>query len=196
MHNRTRNMAGVAIATALALLGGAGVVLAEAASADAPTDLVRNGSFESPAAPESGLVGNFKEIPGWTETTGHGMEVQNELYAPAEGGGAQYVELDSGGPSSFFQDIATTVGDSYRLSFSYTARPNTLAEENVFEVTFGDTTQSIALAPVTAPTWQPATIDVVAAAPITRLTFADSAGPGTERGLGALVDLVSVVPLA
>jgi hypothetical protein len=195
MRTRTRNTAAAAIATGIAVVGAAGLVHADPASADSPTDLVRNGSFESPAAPSPGLVGNFPEIPGWVETTGRGMEVQNELYRPPDGGGAQYVELDSRGPSSFFQDVATTEGRAYRLTFRYTARPNTPAAENAFEVTFGETTQNMELAPVSTPEWQTSNIDIVATQPTTRLTFADSTGPDQQRGLGALLDLVSVVPL-
>lgn len=195
MRNGTRYTAAAAVAAAIAVIATAGLVHADPASADAPADLVRNGSFESPASPEAGLVGNFPSIPGWTETTGRGMEVQNELYSPPDGGGAQYVELDSKGPSSFYQDIATKEGEGYRLTFRYTARPNTPAAENAFEVTFGETTQSIELAPVTAPDWQTSSIDIVATQPSTRLTFADSTGENRQRGLGALLDLVSVVSL-
>jgi hypothetical protein len=196
MTTRTWHTAVAATATATALVAAAALLQPGPASAGAPTDLVSNGSFESPAAPEAGLVGNFPQIPGWTETTGRGMEVQNELYTPPDGGGAQYVELDSKGPSSFFQDVPTVVGSPYRLTFRYSARPNTSAAENAFEVTFGETTQSLALAPVTAPAWQTSTIDIVATGPSTRLTFADSTGAAQEAGLGALLDLVSVVPLS
>jgi hypothetical protein len=196
MTTRTWPTAVAALATAFALAGTAALLHPGAASADVPADLVSNGSFESPAAPEAGLVGNFPQIPGWTETTGRGMEVQNELYTPPDGGGAQYVELDSRGPSSFFQDVTTTPGTPYRLTFRYSARPDTPAAENAFEVTFGETTQSIALAPATEPTWQTSTIDIVATGPTTRLTFADSTGPNQEPGLGALLDLVWVVPVA
>src|SRR5687768_577413 len=68
---------------------------AERTAQDQGGELVENGSFEAPQSPRSGLVGNFPSIPGWKETTGHGLEIQNGLARTAAGGGAQYVELDS-----------------------------------------------------------------------------------------------------
>lgn len=199
MTGRTLNFtaAGITavVTAAIGLVGAAGLVHADTAAAEPTAEVVQNGSFEYPTAPTSGVVGTFPAIPGWTETTGRGMEVQNGLYDSAPGGGAQYVELNSNGPSSFYQDVPTVAGRSYRLEFRYTARPDTLPEENAFEVTFGETTQSIALAPVTEPEWQASMIDIAATQPVTRLTFSDATSPPEQRGLGALLDLVSVVPL-
>lgn len=160
-------------------------------------ELVRNGSFESPQSPKAGLVGNFPHVPGWNETTGHGLEIQNGLAPTADGGGSQYVELDSKGPSSIYQDIATVPGRTYRLAFVYAAHPGTAAAESAFEVTFGDSTQSIAPAPQGEAAWRSAGLDIVATEPSTRLTFADgSTSDGTRvRGLGAFVDLVSVTAI-
>lgn len=124
------------------------------AAAEAGQELIQNGSFESPQSPRAGLVGNFPTIPGWTETTGHGVEIQNGLAPTASGGGAQYVELDSRGPSSIFQDLATVPGRTYRLTFLYAAHPRTAAAESAFEVTFGDSTQAIAPAPRKAAVWR------------------------------------------
>ena len=105
-----------------------------------------NGEFEIPTVADNGYgwdIFNSSEFPGWTaEWYGGGgerPEAQIELHAgvnswtsPAD----QYVELDSDwdGPGgsingeaasiSLYQQIPTTAGFKYRLSWSYSPRPN------------------------------------------------------------------------
>jgi hypothetical protein len=193
--------AGTAIAAAacgLTLLAAAGPAAARPAddpaapAVEPDAELVENGSFEAPRSPRPGLVGNFPTIPGWTETTGHGLEIQNGLARRARGGGEQYVELDSRGPSSIYQDVATVPGRAYRLTFVYSPHPGTAAAENAFEVTFGDTTQAVAPAMRKGAHWRAITMDVRALEDTTRLVFADASGADRVRGLGVYIDLVSV----
>jgi len=155
-------------------------------------NLVRNGSFEEPASPRPGLVGTFSSIPGWNESTGHGIEIQNGLYPAPAGGGFQYVELDAAAPSSIFQDVPTEPGTRYRLSFHYTAHPNTPAAVNLFDVTFGGTTMAVAPPWSAAVAWQSATLDMIATARTTQLTFTDAVTNDDHRGTGAFIDLVEV----
>jgi hypothetical protein len=154
-------------------------------------NLVRNPSFEDPGSPRSGFVGTFPSIPGWTETTGRGIEIQNRLFPPPANGGDQYVEMASDAPSSFYQDVPTEPGVRYRLSFRYSPHPNTAADVNPFDVTFGETTASVAPAASSEVNWKAMVLEITAQGPTTRLTFTDSAHD-TDSGLGAFLDMIEV----
>lgn len=155
-------------------------------------NLVRNGSFEDPASPQTGFVGTFDAIPGWSETTGRGMEIQNRLFAPPEGGGSQYAELASDGPSSFFQEIATEPGKTYRLSFLYSAHPNSGTGGSAFDVTFGPSTMRIDPTPTGLVHWRTTVLEMTATSAVTRLTFSGASQPGQDPGIGAFLDMVEV----
>jgi hypothetical protein len=154
-------------------------------------NLVRNGSFEDPNSPRSGFVGTFASIPGWTETTGRGIEIQNRLFPPPPNGGSQYAEMASDGPSSFYQDVPTQPGVHYRLTFRYSPHPNTAASVNPFDVTFGQNTMSVAPAASSDVDWKTTVLEITAEGPTTRLTFTDSAAD-TDHGLGAFLDMIEV----
>lgn len=153
-------------------------------------NLVRNGSFEDPGAPQNGFVGTFDSIPGWTETSGRGMEIQNQLYSPPDGGGAQYAELASDAPSTFFQDIPTQPGVTYRLAFLYSANPNGGQHGSAFDVTFGTSTMRLDPAAAATTFWRRTVLEVTATSATTRLTFAGTPQAGQDPGIGALLDLV------
>jgi hypothetical protein len=154
-------------------------------------NLVRNPSFEDPGSPRSGFVGTFASIPGWTETTGRGIEIQNRLFPPPTNGGNQYVEMASDAPSSFYQDVPTEPGARYRLTFRYSPHPNTAADVNPFDVTFGETTASLAPAASSTVDWKMMVLEITAQGPTTRLTFTDSAHDA-DHGLGAFLDMIEV----
>jgi hypothetical protein len=154
-------------------------------------NLVRNPSFEDPGSPSSGFVGTFPSIPGWTETTGRGIEIQNRLFPPPTNGGNQYVEMASDAPSSFYQDVPTEPGVRYRLMFRYSPHPNTAADVNPFDVTFGETTASMAPAASSEVNWKVMVLEITAQGPTTRLTFTDSAHDA-DHGLGAFLDMIEV----
>jgi hypothetical protein len=96
-------------------------------------DLIVNGSFENPALrPGSWQV--FSSIPGWTSpTVGAGIEIQNNV-AGSPYDGNQHVELDSNFNSLMTQNIQTTNGQSYALSFAYSPRPGVSDNSNGIEV--------------------------------------------------------------
>ncbi len=159
-----------------------------AAFAQAPSDLVVNGGFESPAL-GSGSWSVFHSISGWTTQSGCGLEVQNRVAgSPLEG--AQHVELDSHCPTTIFQNLNTIAGRSYLLSFGYSPRPGVgdnrirafwgsqlVSDLNANGAGLGDTN------------WQHVTMRVTAPASSTRLTFADI---GSADSLGGYIDAVSV----
>lgn len=163
-------------------------------AAGAP-NLVVNGSFESPDVP-TGRFGLFSSIPGWsfqprTGATSTGIEIQDHVAgAPAPGAGNQFVELDSNGSTRIFQDVTTSPGSTYRLTFLYSPRPGTAAADNRFSVTAGPATAEFGPLTSGAQTiWSNAAVSFVATAASSQIAFLDL---GPSNGLGAYVDLVSV----
>lgn len=188
---RLRRCVGIGLA---GLLAGA----IAAATALAAPNLIVNGSFEEPNVPTPGL-GIFPSIPGWSHqaragTTSSGIEVQDHVAGlPAAGAGDQFVELDSDGPSRIFQNVATSVGSTYRLSFIYTPRPGVGAADNRFQVTAGPASATIEPGAGGSQTqWKTATLDFTATTASSRIEYLDLGPEQTSGGVGAYIDLVSV----
>ena len=78
-------------------------------------NIVVNGSFENPVLP-TGTYSLLSSIPGWTLASGPSIEIQNHV-AGSPFDGQQYLELDSSGESSVFQDLVTTPG-TYSNTYS------------------------------------------------------------------------------
>lgn len=101
--------------------------LAFAAAACAGTsELITNGSFETPLV----AAGQFQQfpgsIPGWNGTAG--IEIQSNGALGAGQGtpfGHQYAELAVEVPSTYSQSVATVPGTDYALSFYLSVRPGT-----------------------------------------------------------------------
>lgn len=175
-------------------------LLAGVGPAVAAPNLIVNGSFETPNVP-TGSFGVFPAIPGWSHqpragTTSSGIEIQDHVAgAPAAGAGDQFVELDSNGPSRIFQDVATSPGSTYRLTFLYSARPGTAASENHFRVTAGPSGREIGPLASAAQTtnWTSAALDFVATASTRRIEYLDLSPEQASGGVGAYIDLVAVV---
>jgi hypothetical protein len=184
--------------------GVAGVLVVAAAlvvcagTAVAAPNLIVNGSFETPNI-AAGSFAIFPAIPGWSHqprpgTTSSGIEIQDFPGAAAPGAGDQFVELDSNGPSRIFQDVATSPGSTYRMTFLYSARPGTAAVENHFRVSAGPS--SVEIGPVaSAPQtrWTSAALDFIAIANTSRIEFLDLSPAQSPNGFGAFIDLVAVV---
>lgn len=195
-----KNRAGTLFALVAATVG---IVLAGPVQGTG-TNLITNGSFELPDIP----FGSFAiypsgAVPGWSHeprpgTTSAGIEVQDHRSGdPDPSAGDQFAVLDSDGPSKIYQDIATSPGSAYELSFLYSAAPNTSAAQNHFNVSAGDSSVEIGpLSSASTTVWVPYTIDFVATDATTRIAFLDlgpEESPG--NGLGAYLDLVSVVEI-
>ena len=164
----------------------------------AAPNLIVNGSFEEPNV-ATGSFAILPSVPGWSHqarpgTTSAGIEIQDVPGLVAPGGGAQFAELDSDGPSRIFQDVATSPGSTYRLTFQWTPRPGTLAAENHFTVSAGPASATFGpLAGLAGASWRGAAIDFVATATSSQIAFLDlSPEQGANQGLGAFIDLVSV----
>ena len=174
------------------------VAAATAATAVAAPNLIVNGSFEEPNVPTPG-IGFFPSIPGWSHqpragVTSFGIEIQDHVAGePAAGAGDQFVELDSDGPSRIFQNVATSVGSTYRLSFIYSPRPGVGAADNRFQVTAGPASATIEPGAGAAQTqWKTATLDFTATATSSRIEYLDLGPEQASGGVGAYIDLVSV----
>ena len=169
---------------------------AEAASTISVGNIVVNGSFEAPAiAP--GTFSHLSSIDGWSRSTSFLFEVQNNRpgIGPAQDG-AQLVELDSNGPSAIYQDLATTPGQVYQLSFWFSPRPGTAPGNNAVEVKWGGATVDQVTATVvgTTTTWEHHAYTVVAPGATTRLELLDRGSPVGDT-FGTLIDNVRVTPV-
>ncbi|MBN1207375.1 MAG: DUF5011 domain-containing protein [Myxococcaceae bacterium] len=159
-----------------------------AAHAQAPSELVVNGGFESPAL-GAGSWNVLQSISGWTTSSGCGIELQNHVAgSPLEG--AQHVELDSHCPTTIFQNLNTVAGRSYLLSFGYSPRPGVV--DNRIRAYWGEqwvgelNANGSGLADTS---WQHVTMRVTAPGSSTRLLFADTSWADS---VGGYIDAVSV----
>jgi hypothetical protein len=162
------------IATALSLV----------AIAPAHADLVVNGSFEDSAV-GSGAFATFTSITGWTgEPT---IELQNHI-AGTPFAGNNLVELDTNMNSRMFQDINTVAGQTYEITFEYSARPGNPASSNGVEFLWnGVVIDNVAQngSSLADTSWTKFTFDEVATGALSRIEFAAT---GTSDSLGGYLD--------
>lgn len=169
------------------------VVAFAATGAQATTNLVTNGSFESTLQP-SGSWNIYRHIDGWT-TGPKGVEVRDNVAGSAFDG-SNFIELDTTANSFISQSIATTYGEHYTLSFAYSARPGTAgmrASTNDILVMWG--LQPVTLLSATNSTssnqWQTYSFDVVGSkGASTTLSFWAA---GKSDSFGGALDNVSVI---
>lgn len=172
------------------------------------TNLIVNGSFETGVAPAlgNGQWSLYNAIDGWTNAGGAPFELQNgniDGYGAYDG--AVRVELDGdvegnpdlpGAPAtgathaSIQQSgIATQAGQSYELTFHYSARPDDGDGNSSGMKVFWNGVE-VASADADAPGWQTITVTVIGTGSDTLTFSADGAGEANE--LGALIDDVSL----
>jgi hypothetical protein len=181
--------------TTKTLLGAAALTLASLGTAQAAT--VVNGSFEDHPAVSNWAV--FDTIPGWTTTSGAGIEIQTNatLGTIDAHDGNSYVELDSHNNSSMEQVISFAATGLYELSFWYSPRRDRIASNTIAYFFDG-----ISLGSVSGPD---GTTAVGSWTEITALFTVDTIGDyvlafaaeGTDDSYGGLIDDVSIsaVPL-
>lgn len=165
---------------------GAAVVAADLGA----QNIVANGSFEQPVI-SSNSFAIFPSIPGWTDISGCGIEIQSGI-AGAPDVGAQFVELDSNCSSTIVQTVTTAPGVTYALSFDFSPRPG--VADNHVQIKWGSTV----VADVTADgstlsntRWLPYVVTVTATSASTTLSLADLS---VSDGVGTYIDNVQVVP--
>jgi len=146
-------------------------------------NLVTNGSFEANAMP-NGSWSIFSNLTGWTGAPN--IELRDNV-AGAAYDGLNFVELDTTGNSGMFQDIATTAGAHYSLSFAYSPRPGTGNTNDINVLWNGSLVQALAGTNAGgANNWSVYTLDVVGGAGATSrlaLTPLASATPTAARSM-------------
>ena len=115
------------------LIGGAGNDMLygdrQTGSVTAGNNLIVNGGFET----NTNAYGTWKtydRIEGW-KRTGNDIELHKRLNGYSAAVGNSWAELDAGG---IVQSINTTSGSTYQVSFEYSPRPFTSANDSILEV--------------------------------------------------------------
>lgn len=177
------------------------VAIAAAGSASASTNLVVNGSFEQNSISSSWAP--VSAVNGWTSSASgnSAFEIQKGATQGGEGGfiskaadGVQYLELNTDRLTSISQNVTTTSGSLYSLTFSYAGRPDSNASFNSeLNVFWNNTLLNTSGAIVgTNGTWQTYTFNnLSASAASTALKFS-SVGPSQQASYGSYLDKVSV----
>ena len=194
-----------AIGVALSLSAGVayGGLLTNGGFEDAPSTVgnVNGNDFATmPGAGGNGSWDVWTELPGWTTTNGHGVEIQTRrtIGGADPKGGDFYVELDShprgGSNSAITQEVDLEPGH-YRLSYWY--QPRTSGDgDNVLAVLWNDTEiERHDQTSASQSTWVQYFADIhVETEDTYKLSFL---ADGNENTLGALLDDVelSQVPL-
>ncbi len=161
--------------------------LSAAGAHAAVTNLLVNGSFEA-TAQGNGSWNIYNNLPGWTGAPN--IELRNNV-AGSAAEGKNYVELDTTGNSSMYQDVATQAGKHYQLTFFWSARPGTGDTNDINVFWNGQQVSHLAGSnPTGAHQWQQFSFDVVGGSnALSRLTFAAA---GRSDSLGGSLDNVSL----
>ena len=154
------------------------------------------------------LVDWMASVPGsfgdFSRPSPANIELQRGVNGWLSQEGQQHTELDSdwNGPSSgslngepasttIYQDLATTPGETYRVSFWFSPRPGTGADENELEFDWdsGSYTDTISAVGGSNTIWTQHEYDLEATDSTTRVRFSDM---GTPNSLGTFIDNVDV----
>ena len=148
------------------------------------SNLLVNGSFEATAL-GVGKAAGFQSIAGWTALTGGTIELWNNAISVTATQGVNIAELDYlGGYDGFYQDVGTTAGQAYTLSFDLRSRPGYAISTQGVEVVWND--QVVATTyPGTA--WSTFSVNVNGTGGQDRLTIREVQGQSGD-GIGALLD--------
>lgn len=189
---------------------------------DTNTNLVQNGSFETPLVVHStkwdifdSVAGNWTvewraDIPANWGGQSRPSPPHLELHRGVNGWtifqGQQYAELDTdwnghtgslnGEPASvkIYQDLVTVPGKNYQLKFAFSPRPSTQAVQNKLEVKWNGGVV-VTLGPTAGGgnnIWTEYTYNVTASGALTRLEFTDL---GTANSEGTFLDHVRIHPM-
>jgi predicted ribosomally synthesized peptide with SipW-like signal peptide len=174
---------------------------ADESNCEEGANLVANGSFETPSVDSWGVFPNGYAGLGWNVSLydsayynpdrlapPYELEIQRNLYGTAAEG-SQYAELDSYGSINISQSISTTTGKLYKLSYSWSPRPD--APSNGLAVYINGTEiPSLAISPASGSFgWTSVTYEFTATSDTTTIGFAET---GTSDQLGMFIDDVEV----
>jgi choice-of-anchor C domain-containing protein len=174
--------------------------LSMGAAGAASPNLVTNGSFESPADASSYVVypAGSTGITGWTVGQGSISNASTEQDStdewPADTGSVS-VDLSGTAPGDIYQDVATTPGTVYALSFAIGGNFYCGQTLKTMQITWGSTVFTTQFSDVNSSqsnmNWQHDTIQVTASSTTTRIDFADVTPD--QSSCGATLDSVSLV---
>ena len=181
----------------IALTTAAACLMSGAPAAAAPYDIV-NGGFEDPDI-ATRTWKYFTSIPGWTPINGCGIEIQNHAAgSPHEGD--QFVELNSQCKSGLTQTVEAEAQGLFILSFWFSPRPGTQAEDNKLKVLWnGEPVATVGPEPGGSGTaWSHRYVAVTGTgscgwAPNT-VTFKSAGSNPSGGGVGVYLDDVRVTP--
>jgi len=158
-----------------------------AQGASAQVNLLINGGFESPVVPSPGFS-IFLQIPGWTTTSGAGIEIQSGGIAGTPFEGNQLVETDSAGNSGFEQIVPTVAGQAHTFDFVYSPRPGVAAASNTVDIVVNGNVVDTLSADGSAladTSWVRHSYSVVGVGSSTTIEFRAT---GTSDSLGGFID--------
>lgn len=172
-------------------------------------NLLANGDFEFPEVTNGAQWDIFDSVLGWAiawmNPTGAPTAASLELHEGVNGwlpaGGDQHTELDSDwqGPAgtsgeaasvAISQTVPTIAGKDYSLSWAFSPRPNTAANENVLQVLVNNTQVATnTAAGGTNTAWTPDNYVFTGTGSPVTVTFRDA---GISNSEGTLLDNVSL----
>ena len=167
------------------------VLAAASVSASAATNLFVDGSFES-ISQSAGTWNTYNAVPGWTVTqagflpSSHGLEVRNGVAGTAQDGN-NFVELDGYENDRITQSFATTIGQTYEISFWYQNRDGVAASSEGFDavVLSGGVSSASLVGNAASSGWLQEKIVFTAGSSFTTFTVAAT---GTSDSLGTSFD--------
>lgn len=166
------------------LAGAAVIILLSSASAHA--NLIINGSFEADAQ-AAGTWNIYPNLAGWTGGS-NGIELRNNVAGSAYDG-SNFIELDTTANSSATQNIGTTLGTVYNLSFAYSPRTGVASTSNGIEVFWDGVSQGTFTGFTNANTaWALESLNVTG----TGFDTLEFAAVGTSDSYGGSLDAVSL----
>jgi len=149
------------------------------------SNMIINGSFEN-AAVSSNSLANFTSIEGWSASSGL-VQVHDNFGGHTAADGSQYLDIDAeSGVDAVYQDVPTSAGESYQLSFEAADRIG--HNTNAFEVYWNGT--KVADIDPSSTDWSTYTFSVVGTGGADRLEFREVAS-GNDA-FGALIDNVKL----
>jgi hypothetical protein len=169
---------------------------AASVTASAATNLFTDGSFEA-ISQAAGSWNTYNAVPGWTVTqasfvpSSHGLEIRNNVAGSAQDGN-NFVELDGYENDRITTSFATTVGQTYQVSFWYQNRAGVDASSEGFDavVLSGGVSSASLVGNAASNGWLQQKIIFTAGSSITTFTIDAT---GTSDGYGTSVDNFSAV---
>jgi choice-of-anchor C domain-containing protein len=160
-------------------------------------ELVQDGGFEPPAAPAAGSgfvnLASGRTLGRWIVGSGDIDVLGGEHWTPASG--HQSIDLNGVDSGSVTQQLATSAGAVYQVSFELAGNADGLPTTKALTVTFGATSRDFHFdeGSHTAQNmgWTAQSFTAIAAAATTPLTFTSH----TDGPYGPAIDSVSVQPV-